>query len=163
MLAQRYAAASAEITRVNADRKASIAAIEATADGLVVPLVAEVKDIAKQLQPWWETNMDELTGGKRKSIELGGCVIGYRVSPPKVTFAYGTDKDALAALNHFDRHRGLIRISESLNKTAILDELTDDDSVRDGIPLELIGFEAKQTEDFFLDLAGSDAAKVSAS
>lgn len=148
-LLARFVEVDATIAAEEGARNKALAEINAVADAVLVPLVAERKDLFDRLKPWFAASFDDLTGGKRKSIELGGCMIGYRLTPPKVAFAYGTDKEALEALNHFDRWRGLVRMSEALNKPAILSELTEEPG--EGIPLELIGFEVKQSEDFFLE------------
>ena len=115
-----------------------------------MPLDAERKDLAKQLKPWFEGNFDELTGGKRKSIDLGGCTIGYRTSPPKVTFAYGKDQDAVDALAGTGWDDELLRVKVTLDKPVTLKQLQGDldDEL---VPLELLGFAETQTEDFFIE------------
>lgn len=150
LLLARLAEVDALIAAHEAQRTAQLAGINGAADACIIPLDAERKDLAKQLKPWFEVNFETLTGGKRKSIELGGCTIGYRLSPPKLSFAYGTDKDAVAALEHFDRTAGLVRVTPALNKPALLTELADGGD-GDAIPVELLGFEATQSEDFFIE------------
>lgn len=167
VLLSRYAQASAEISLIAANRDTVMAATKAAADTLAVPLIAELKDIVKQLKPWWAVSKGELTGDKKKSIELAGCKIGYRITPPKVTYAYGTDADAVEVLRATDLAELLISIKYSLDKPAILKLLesedpepvdgdaahTDDDQV---LPpkqrIEELGFGSKQTEEFFVDV-----------
>lgn len=157
-LLDRYAAASAKVLSIEADRGGELAKINSAADALLVPLVAELKDIAKQLKPWWAANIEELTGGKRKSIELGGCQLGYRMSPPKVAFAGGTDTDAALLLQAEGFGQRLVRVTPTPDKPALLKLLEttpgDDDPVtlwEDIDKLKDLGFSVKQTEQFFVD------------
>lgn len=70
-LAGRFAELDAQLARIEADRQDELAKINGAADAAIVPIVAELKDIAKQLKPWWAAHFETLTDGKRKSIELG--------------------------------------------------------------------------------------------
>lgn len=160
VIAARYAELAATIAEAEAERDAELAATNAAADAVLVPLVAELKDAAKQLKPWWEANVDALTAGRRKSIELGGCVLGYRISPPKVVFAGGTDAMAVTAIEGTELADTLLRMKTSLDKPAILKAL--DAGAEQAEALGALGFEAKRAEEFFIDRIGSDAARVSA-
>lgn len=166
-LAARYSAASAELQVIVANRNAILAAANAAADAHAVPLVAELKDIVKQLKPWWAASIEELTKGKKKSIELAGCMIGYRFTPPKVTYANGTDDDAVIALSATELAAELTRTKVSLDKAAILKLLEAEDvepavgaegaDAGEQLPsakhqLEELGFSLKQTEEFFVDV-----------
>lgn len=146
-LAKRYAVASAAVDGIEADRAEALALANAAADEALVPLVAELKDIAKQLKPWWEGNVDELTAGKRRSIELGGCQIGYRTTPPKLAHTHGTDKAAVEVVRGTDYADQVLRVTYALDKPAMLRILDGEDA--DG--LGELGFSAKQTEEFFVD------------
>lgn len=169
-LLERFAARSAEIASIEADRQALLAAANAAADALLVPLAAELKDILKQLKPWWAASFDELTGGKRKSIELAGCVIGYRINPPKVSFVGGDEDAAVAALLGAELE-ALVRTKQSPDKPAILKLLDarrqallieaatadisdigiDAGKAVEGAQLEELGFAIDQKEVFFVD------------
>lgn len=136
----------------DAQRDAAIQQIDAAADACIVPLAAQRDDLFKRLQPWYEGHADELTGGKRKSIELGGCTIGHRTTPPKLVFEHGKDADGVEALQHFGRTHGTLKVpAPTLVKPAILAELANGPADADAIPLELLGFAAKQTEEFFIE------------
>ena len=145
-LLARFAEADAQLAAVEAQRQESLAGVNAAADAVAVPLIAELKDIAKQLKPWWEGSFDELTGGKRKSIELGGCSVGYRLSPPKVSYAHGKDEDAVTALQGAG-YDALVRVKPSLDKPAVLKALDGEDANK----LLALGFSAPQTESFFVE------------
>lgn len=163
-LATRYAVLSAQADAINARRAALMARVNGAADASLVPIAAELKDIAKQLKPWWAASIEELTGGKRKSIELGGCTLGYRISPPKVVHDHGKDGDAVEVLMGTPYEAITIRVSHSLDKPAILKAL-DEQALLDGddvpaITLASLGFRSKQTEDFFIDVIAPAAIEL---
>lgn len=155
-LLARFADASAQIDALEAQRAASLAQINGAADACIVPLAAELKDIAKQLKPWWAASIEELTAGRRKSIELGGCTIGYRISPPKVVHEHGKDGDAALKLLGTDYAERGVRISYALDKPGILKVLDEQAALEgDAVPemsLASLGFASKQAEEFFIDV-----------
>lgn len=165
-LAATFAALAAELADAEAQREAELAKINAAADAVAVPLKARLKDIVGQLKPWFAANVDELTGGKKKSITLGGCVIGYRISPPKVAHTHGTDGAAVTVLRGTEYEARTVRVSYALNKPAILELIEAEaegfahgaDTVggvaADGETLEALGFTARQAEEFFVDRIG---------
>lgn len=146
-LLERFAEASAEIDAVNARANAEIAKAKAEADLAVAPLGAELKEIAKQLKPWWAASIDALTAGKRKSIELGGCTIGYRMTPPKVVFAHGKDDAAVEAALGSVLAAEIVRTKHTLDKPAVLRLLEGEQAAA----LAELGFSAEQREEFFID------------
>ncbi len=153
-LATRFAALDVEVERIEADRNAAIAEANAAADARLVPLVSERDDIAKQLKPWWASNKDQLTAGARKSLELGGCVIGERTSPPAVK-APGKDAEVALSLVGDRIGRLFVRSTPKLDKAAILAALRDGASKRPRIAAALrrFGFTITQREDFFIERA----------
>lgn len=171
-LAARFAALSALRAEAEAQRAAEKAAIDAAADAVIVPIDAERADIQKRLKPWFEGNFDGLTGGKRKSIELGGCLLGYRINPPKVYFAGGTDKDAVQALLADPTGRALVRAVLSPDKPEILKVLEAEQAAiaaaREAgsadvpeAPIGALGFSIRQTEVFFVDAGPHPAEPAS--
>jgi phage host-nuclease inhibitor protein Gam len=166
VLADRYAAQAREAEKIIADRDAELQKINAAADALLVPIDAELKDIAKQLKPWFAANFEALTDGKRKSIELGGCHIGYRINPPKVEFAHGNDEAAAATLLAATL-ADFVRVKHSPDKPALLTQLDfvlpaeagADDVAKAALTARLgsLGFSVKQTEVFFVDRMREDA------
>lgn len=172
-LATRFAALDARESAIEARRARLLARVNAAAEGLLVLIVAEKKDIVKQLKPWWAGNVDALTEGKRKSIEFGGCLIGYRINPPKVDFAPGGEDAAVAALVAAQQG-DLVRTKLSPDKVAILrvldagiaaqlpakDAIGQDEldrraaAIAAAEALTAIGFARKQPELFFVDRLG---------
>lgn len=169
-LLDRYAGICAKVESIEADRAAELAVINSAADVLLVPLVAELKDIAAQLKPWWAANIELLTQGKRKSIELGGCHLGYRMTPPKVTFEHGKDEEAAKALQANGFGERLVRTTIAPDKPAILKLLETTPPAEDPTGLQVdidalkeLGFAVKQTEQFFVDALTSTSIADEAS
>lgn len=181
-LLEQFAQKAAALKVVYANRDSTLSTISATADLLAAPLVAEMKEIVKQLKPWWAASIDELTGGKRKSIDLGGCTIGYRISPPKVDHDFAKDDDAVLALQASPYAEQLVRVTYALDKPAIL-KLLDAQAIAaaaaaeagkpfvpelddDGHPIKTLaalGFSSKQTEQFFVDAIAPSSPDASTS
>jgi phage host-nuclease inhibitor protein Gam len=165
VLCARFAALDTEVAIEQAAVAESINIAKERGARALIPLVAELKDIAKQLKPWWEASAEAVTGGKRKSIELGGCDIGTRTTPPKLTFAHGKDEDGVAALQAASLAR-MTRTVASLDKPALL-KVLGSDSEEDVELAELLrdaGFDVSQKEEFFVARSGKpiDVADVPA-
>jgi phage host-nuclease inhibitor protein Gam len=75
-LCEKLAELEGQIAEIEAGRQESIAAINARADTAANDLIAQRDAIAGKLEPWWKKAGQALLDGKRKSIELGGCIIG---------------------------------------------------------------------------------------
>lgn len=148
-LLTRYSTIAAGLAQVEVDRGEAKAKIDAAADKLVVPMELELGEIVKQLKPWWAVASEELTNGKRKSIELAGCLIGERTSTPRLMFvgkALGkANTDQAIAEVEAHGFEWLLRIKKELDKPAILKALIDDQAVKD------MGFSSRQREEFFVD------------
>ena len=96
-LLEEYVRLSAKLAAVEAQRNAAIAAANQTADAHAGPLLDSLGKIEALLEPWWSKAAPELTQGKRKSVQLGGCKIGTKAGRPRLVFAKGDD-DAAATL-----------------------------------------------------------------
>lgn len=178
-LCARFVERSAQAALIIQARDEKIAAANQDADTELVPITAELKDIEKQLKPFFAAKFDELTGGKRKSIELGGCYLGYRLDKASVTFAHGKDDDMAVTLRAAEM-TDYVRTKHSPDKVAIMKAL---EAERDAIALQIaaitageapiyegdaprpslsplhdMGFAIKQGESFFLERVGQDGA-----
>lgn len=146
-LLERYAANEGAIAEIEARRNAGISAANAQADAAAEPLLQQRAAMAAKLGPWWQAAAAELTGGKRKSIELGGCVIGTRKGRASLEVA-ADELVTIAALNVKRWAKGLLRVKTTLNRAKILDAL-------DGSHAEellAMGLSRKEGEDvFFVD------------
>ncbi|HYD12711.1 MAG TPA: host-nuclease inhibitor Gam family protein [Allosphingosinicella sp.] len=164
-LAAEYAEMQSYIEAARADTDAAIAQLQATRDALIAPVEQAAEDKFRQLRAWWGVAGGELTGGKRKSIELGGCILGERTTPPSLAIGKMKVADAVAAvlrlaasrLDSLRRNRltDLIRVKRELDKPAILKELATEDL---GPLLTKAGFSPKQKEEFFIDRAAPKSA-----
>lgn len=98
VLATRVAEVELLLATNESTRQAALAATNAAADTSARPLLDELEELRAALEPWWRRNAHELTGGKRKSAELGGCMIGLATSRASVIFTHADDKAAVAAV-----------------------------------------------------------------
>lgn len=179
-LCTRFVERSAAAALIVQARDETIAKANQTADTELVPIAAELKDIEKQLKPFFAAKFDELTGGKRKSIELGGCYLGYRLDKASVAFAHGKDDDMAVTLRAAEL-TDYVRTKHSPEKPAIMKALeaerdaialrdaapepecdaapADDEAPAPSIsPLHDLGFSIKQGESFFLERVGQNRA-----
>lgn len=112
-LCERFAVIEGEIALIEGLRNACIASANAEADAGLEPLLAERAQIAEKLEPWWRAEGPSLVKGKRKSIELGGCLIGTRLG--KSSLVVPDDlKAAMAGLG-----KAYLRVTTSLDRVAI--------------------------------------------
>lgn len=81
---ERYARLAGDLAVVQGNRDAALSRTNAVADELAKPILDEMARIAAELEPWWKRIAPTLLKGKRKSIELAGCVIGTRSSKAKL-------------------------------------------------------------------------------
>jgi phage host-nuclease inhibitor protein Gam len=143
-LLERFAELDGQIAGLEADRTAAIAATNASVDALAEPLLAERDQIRDKLAPWWKEAAAELTQGKRKSIELGGCLIGSRSGRDSLAVD-GDEKAIVAALQKQDWAGPLLAVVTKLDRKAVLASL-------EGVyakPLAKLGLSRKAGEESF--------------
>ena len=116
---ERYAALEDQIAWTEGLRNSAIAAANAASDREAEPLIAERDEIRTKLEPWWSENATEVTGGKRKSAELGGCLIGTVAGRDSLDVA-GDEAQVVTALGKRDWAKPLLRVKTSLDRSAIL-------------------------------------------
>lgn len=122
MLCERFADLEGQISYHEHKRNATIAQANADADCNIEPLLAERNAIAARIEAWWPTAAAKLTEGQRKSIELGGCIIGTRMGRESLGIR-GDEAKVLAKLEQADWARGLVRTRVSIDKTAVFKAL----------------------------------------
>jgi hypothetical protein len=158
---ERFAELGAAIAYAEAKRQKIVARADAAIDAIVAPLKAEQAEIAAAVEPWWTGAAADLTKGKRKSIDLGGCAIGTRTEREFVAFTGGDDKAALAAVLATDFKAKVTEVRRVLDKGAIADLLKGKSAV--GVSLKALGFAmAGGGETFFIKRVDNPGAKVSA-
>lgn len=143
--AERWARLDAVLAASQATRQAAIAATNAAADAVDRPLIEEMDALRIELEGWFRRSGDQLTGGRRRSAELGGCMLGLRAGRVKLGFAGGDDKAALAALQEQRWAKPLIRVTYAVDRAGTLRALDG----RLGPALAGLGFAAEGGEDAF--------------
>lgn len=123
-LLERYAQLGVEMDLAEAARAEGYAAVNAAADKIVLPIVTEMDEIRAAVEPWWKRNGASLLTGKRKTVELGGCMIGSKAGRASLQFAGGDDAAATAALQAHRWAKPYVRVTYSPDKTAIGTALT---------------------------------------
>lgn len=117
-LCSRFAENAGSIALTETARDADISKINAKADAEIAPLIAEQGKIAEKLSSWWDRAGPELTQGKRKSIELGGCIIGTKAGRASLEVK-GDTKELVETLTGERWGKPLLRVTTSLDKRAI--------------------------------------------
>ena len=146
-LLDRVAHIDGETGTIEANREAALAATNAVADTLAIPLRDERAQIVALLEPWWSKVADKLTGGKRKSVALGGCIIGTKAGRPKLAHDFKDDDAAVAALQAHRWAKPLLRIKTTLDRVATLKALAGAHAAK----LGELGFSKDQGETFFVE------------
>ncbi|MET0181097.1 MAG: host-nuclease inhibitor Gam family protein [Novosphingobium sp.] len=121
-LLERYAELDGQVAGIEANRTRLLARANARADAAAAGLIAERALIRDKLEPWWQEAAAELTEGKRKSIELGGCVVGTQASRASLAIA-GEEDDVLTLLKTLRWAKPLVRIKYSIDRVATLKAL----------------------------------------
>jgi phage host-nuclease inhibitor protein Gam len=148
------------IARTRADAAEAIGKIEASRDTFVAPLEERAKALFIELRHWWAVAGEAMTEGKRRSIDLAGCKIGIRTSTPRLVLPKGmNEKAAIAWLKTLREKAGerFLRLKEALDKPAVLKVLGPEPSAMATV-LQLRGFAAKQSDEFFIDASAPSPA-----
>lgn len=145
-LLDQVARLEAEVVTINANRDAAIAATNAVADALLTPVIERRDAIAKLLEAWWSADGKALLKGKRKSIELGGCMIGTKAAPTALTFTADDFDAAVTALRAERWAKPYVRVTYAVDKKAVKDVLDG----KHGDQLRQLGFGMRGGGDVFV-------------
>ena len=157
-LLERFAELDGRLALVEERRSAEIGRANASADADAAPLIKELGDIAAALEGWWPSAAPAIAGGK-KSVELGGCVLGSRLSRPRLTHGFESDDKAVEALRETRWFKQTTRVRYSLDRTAAGKLLTLGGKA--GADLAGLGFAIEQADSFFIERA-KQAATIGA-
>ena len=146
-LAEVYLVTQAGIDQIRADADTAIAQIQTIRDERALPLEQALKQIFSDLRDWWAVAGAEMTDGKRKSMEIGGIVIGERTTPPALKHPGQKAGDIAETLLDL-RLDELLRITNALDKPAILKALKADDEI--AFLLSWVGLVTEQKDEFFI-------------
>lgn len=119
-LLERYATLAGVVALAETNRSAELARINAVVDLEVQPMLEEQANITAALEPWWAANGNTVAPGTRKSVQLGGCMIGSRQSRAKLGHGFDNDKLAVAALQTTRFAKHTLKVGYSLDRTATL-------------------------------------------
>lgn len=164
-LLARFAEIDAAIEQVKLEADAAKALIDANRDTLCAEPIAEQKALVARLKPFWLARQQEITGGKRKSVVLGGCEIGTRTGNPTLKFPKDAEEDLIEDLQALGFGEWALRTTLKLDKPALIKALhlsadapqIDQD---DAAALTDLGFSVAQTETFFVARAVSEPAEA---
>src|SRR4051812_43625331 len=96
-LLEEYADLDGRVALVEEERAKAIASANQRADAAVAPMLERRAAIAAAVESWWPGAAPHIANGK-KSVELGGCIIGTKKSRAKLAHAFDTDDKAAEAL-----------------------------------------------------------------
>lgn len=145
-LLQRFARAEQALATMEATRRGLVAKINAATDKKTIPLVKLLGEISEALQPWWRENAAELTKGERKSVELGGCVIGTSLLSPSLAYAQKDADFGLAKLQAAKWAKPYVRVTYAVDKAKVRTGLKG----KHGEALKSLGYSEVQPETFFI-------------
>lgn len=144
-LLERLASLHGQAALAEAARNQAIADTNAVTDTIIAPIAAEIALIEPAIEVWWRKQGTKLLPAGRKSMELGGCMIGTRLGSKSYAFT-GDDKKAVAELKAVRWGKPLIRVTYSPDKPAIRKAL----SGPRADALGKMGFSEIQPESFFV-------------
>lgn len=145
-LLERIARLDARIVARHGARVATIAQINASADKLLVPALAQRERLVELLKPWWGSDEAKAARKSAKSMVLGGCKIGTRESAAALTYGGDAEDFGLSQLQAEKWAKPLITVSYSVDKTKTREAL----SGKRGEALKAMGFGEKQSTVFFV-------------
>ncbi|MCL9999225.1 MAG: host-nuclease inhibitor Gam family protein [Erythrobacter sp.] len=130
---------------------AAIDKIEAQRDARLAELQAQAKPLFAGLKAWWEAGgKEEIAKGKR-SAALAGAKIGIRLTPPKVKFQRKVKaEDVVAWLKglRWTRAKDFLRTKTELDRQAVIKAVSADEEIGDRFAAHLY---IEQADEFFID------------
>ena len=117
-LCARYAEIEGFIALCAELRDTAIAEANSIADEAIAPLLEEQRKIAAKLEPFWNEKGHELTEGKRKTVELGGCIIGTKEGRPAIVVE-GKQADVANALRSDPDLTQFVKTTHAPDKPAL--------------------------------------------
>lgn len=124
-LLERVSRLDGDAAAIGRTRDAAIAETNAVADALLVPVLEERAAIAGVLEAWWGKDGRSLLSGKRKTLELGGCMIGTKAASLALTFGNSDDFEAAVERLRAERlAKPYVRVTYAVDKKAVKDAIT---------------------------------------
>lgn len=146
-LLERFAEVDSSIALIEAIRHEAVARANRDADEAAAVLLGERAAIVGKLETWWSKAAAALTQGARKSVELGGCMIGSRAGRESLTVT-GDEKAIVEALGKLQWAQPLLNVKVSLDRRMALKSLGGEYAKQ----LTKLGLgKAEGTETFFVE------------
>lgn len=146
-LAARFAALDTRLAEIEGERTSQIGQINAACDIEAGPITEQLAAIAQAMAPWWARHGITLTQGKRKSAELGGCMIGARSQRARLAHGFDSEELAVAALMGSPYRKATIVVKYSIDRAATLKLLDGKSATAKG--LSALGFRVERPEEAF--------------
>jgi phage host-nuclease inhibitor protein Gam len=143
-----YAQVDAQLASIEATRKTEIGRVNGQADAEATPLLAELEALSMRLQPWWEAHGAALAGKGRKSLQLGGCMIGSKAERARLGHGFENDDKAVEALRATRYGKQTTRVKYTLDRTATLKLMQI--KGKTAAALGELGFRVDEGESFFV-------------
>lgn len=153
-LLDHYCELAAAATHLETTRNAAIAAANSAADTALAPLLTELEGLKAVLEHWW-AKAGVVLAKRKKSVELGGCMIGCRLGNKKLEHSYPDEDQAIAALRGARLLASTTRTKTSLDKSAIVRLLGVSNATAKR--LSGLGFRIDQAETFFVEPVEQEA------
>jgi hypothetical protein len=156
-LLEEYANLDARIAAVEQDRALAIAKANQWADTAAGPMIEARDRIAAAVESWWPHAAPLIAAGK-KSVELGGCMVGSRTARARLGHSFENDDKAVEALQKTRYLRQTTKVKHSLDRTATLKLLQLKGKI--GTALQAIGFKIDEPGDQFFVERVQQAATI---
>jgi hypothetical protein len=145
-LLEEYADLDGRIALVEEERAKAIASANQRADAAATPMLERRTAIAAAVESWWPHAAPLIAGGK-KSVQLGGCIIGTKKSRDSLTHSFETDDQAALALFKSPYRRHTTRLKVALDRIPTLKLL--EVGGKTGAGIAALGFSIKLGVDAF--------------
>lgn len=157
-LLDRVARLDGDAATITMHRDQAIANANAAADVVLFPVREERAAIAGVLEAWWHGGGRSLLTGKRKTVELGGCMIGTKSAPVALTFTADDFEAAVTALRGKRWAKPFVRVTYAVDKKATKEALDG----KHGEQLRALGFGTRGGADVFVVDAVTQAGTIAA-
>lgn len=119
----RLGEAQRAIARLEAGMNDALDKVKATFAEQAEPHQLQAAELTAGLAAFAAANRKSLTGGnKTKQVKLNAGIIGWRCAPPSIAFKRGFKIDAIVAALKEMKLKRFIRVTETPNKEAMLEE-----------------------------------------
>lgn len=144
--AEDYRQAQLHLDKIESDKKAAKAKIDQKYAEVIAERERDLEEAHDTIRAYADANREDLLQGDKKSADLYGLTVGYKLSPLKLTLRRITDNwdNVIERLKQNATTRNYIAVKESVNKTAL--------KKCDPKSLTVLGLKVERTENFTIKL-----------